>query len=129
MPSAEELDPESSHLLDLSHSTRTYKTLLSGGHFNPTTKSVQVVDPALSAAFATAVWGAIKSEDAGGDENVKRLARANAAFVLVELIEALNKAGKGAEVKRVLASKDVKESIAASGRKGSALLVEKISAL
>ena len=128
-PSPDELDPESSHLLDLSHSTRTYKTLLSGGHFDLTTKSVHVVDLALSSQFAQSLWKASSSEDAGGKDNVVRLAKGNAAFVLVELIESLKKAGKVGEVKSVLAAKEVVESIKSGERKGAALLVEKIELL
>ena len=125
----EELNPEEAHVLDMSHSTRTYKTILSGGHFNTSTKSVDVVDTSLSKAFATAVWEAITSEEAGGEDNVVNLAKGNAAFVLVELTQALVAAGKAAEVKRILGGKKTREEIAKSGRKGASLLAEKLGEL
>lgn len=58
-----------------------------------------------------------------------RLAQGNAAFVVVELIEALKKAGKGGQVKRVLGGKEVRKAIEAGGKKGSGLLVEKLAEL
>lgn len=125
-----EAEPETSqHLLDLSHSTRTYKTLISGGHFDLSTKSVKVIDPSLSTAFAQAVWNALTSEEAGGESNVIALAKGNGAFVLVELVEALKKAGKAGDVKRVLGGKKVRGEIETSGQKGAGLLAEKLVAL
>jgi len=123
-------EPETSqHLLDLSHSTRTYKILISGGHFDLTSKSVKVIDESLSTAFAQAVWSALTSEEAGGEENVVALAKGNGAFVLVELIEALKKAGKAGDVKRVLGGKGVRADIEQSGQKGAGLLAEKLAGI
>ncbi|WVR05080.1 hypothetical protein IAU60_002092 [Kwoniella sp. DSM 27419] len=122
-------DPATSHPLDLSHAIRTYKTLLSGGHYNVASKTLSVPDEELSPKFAKAVWGAISSEEAGGPANVVRIAKGNAPFVMVELIEAMKKSGNAAVVKNVLGDKGVKESIEKSVRKGAAMLAEKIAEL
>ncbi|WWD15825.1 hypothetical protein CI109_100249 [Kwoniella shandongensis] len=122
-------DPATSHPLDLSHSIRTYKTLLSGGHYNTSTQTLTVLDPTLSPSFARAFWDAISSEEAGGEANAIRIAKGNAPFVVVELIEALVKRGDGEEVKKVFGKKGVKEDVGKSVRKGAALLAEKIAAL
>lgn len=122
---------DGTHPLELAHATRTYKTLLSGGHFNASTKSIDVADAAMSAALAAAVWGAISSDDAGGASNAVKIAAA-APFVVVELLEAL-KRGEDKEAlkaaKKVLGSADGKETIGASEMKGAAVLLERIAAL
>ena len=128
-PDGSDLDPTTSHLLDLSHSTRTYKALLSGGHYNPSTSSVNVIDSALPTLSANALWDALISPEAGGEENAVRVAKGNAAFVMVEMIEGLVKVGRGAEVKKVLGSSSVRERIVAGGRKGAAMLAEKLAVL
>lgn len=125
----EQADPESIHILDLAHCTRTYKTLLSGGHFDMTTKTVDVIDPTFSAQFAQAFWSAMTSSEAGGQDNAVRLAKGNAPFVMVELIEALKRAGKSGEVKRVLGGKEVRTAIEQGEKKGSGLLVQKLAEL
>ncbi|OCF39876.1 pumilio domain-containing protein [Kwoniella heveanensis CBS 569] len=122
-------DQTTSHPFDLSHAIRTYKTLLSGGHFNVSTKTLTVPDDKLSPLFAKAVWDAIVSEAAGGEDNVVRVAKGNAPFVVVELIEALKKAGQADGIKKVLGKKGVKEDVEKSVRKGAGLLAEKIAEL
>ncbi|RSH91237.1 pumilio domain member 6 [Saitozyma podzolica] len=111
-PEDSDLDPSTSHPFDLSHAVRTYKALLSGGHFNTSTKSIEVIDPSLPLQFAEAVWHAVVSEDAGGADNAVRLAKGNAPFVLVEMIAALKGNGSGLV-----------------GEKGAALLAEKLGEL
>ena len=128
-PMDSEIDPATSHLLDLSHSTRTYKLLLSGGHFDTSTGVVLVKDESLSPAFASAFWDAITSDDAGGVDNALRIAKGNAPFVVVEMVGALIAAGKGVAVKRVLGSDAVIRSVETSGKKGAELLAKTLSAL
>ncbi|OCF71984.1 pumilio domain-containing protein [Kwoniella mangroviensis CBS 8886] len=122
-------DQSTAHPLDLSHSIRTYKTLLSGGHFNNTTKTVEITDEELSPKFASAIWEAITDESVGGDDNVSRICKGNAPFVMVELIEALRKSGEVSKVKKVLGKKGVREEVEKSVRKGAGLLAEKIAEL
>lgn len=125
----DQADPEAIHVLDLAHCTRTYKTLLSGGHFDMTTKTVDVIDPTFSAQFAQAFWSAMTSSEAGGEENAVRLAKGNAPFVMVELVEALKRAGKGGDVKRVLGGKEVRTALEHDEKKGLGLLLEKLTEL
>lgn len=123
---AEEPSPNA-HLLTLSHCVRTYKTILSGGHFDATTKTVKVLDESLPPLMSSSLLEAISSEEAGGSENVVRIACA-APFVLVELLAALD--GKGSkQVKSILGSAGAKERIGGSEAKGAGLLLERIEAL
>ncbi|ORY32253.1 armadillo-type protein [Naematelia encephala] len=117
------------HIIDLPHASRTYKLLLSGGHFDTKTKTVEQPDEGLSGAFSVAFWQAISSEEAGGAENVVRMAKGLPTFVLAEMVEGLSTAGRGKDVKAVLGKKDVLKDIAAGEKKGSGLLVDKINAL
>lgn len=136
---AEEVDAEAeaevedssstAHVLDLAHATRTYKTLLNGGHFDQKTKTVEVTDAELGQEFAKAVWAAITSGDAGGNENAVKLAQGGAAFVMAELVEALKKAGQAAAVKKVLGGAEVRKGVEGSGKKGAGLLAEKLAGL
>lgn len=131
-PAASEDDMETddvpsseAHLLSLSHSVRTYKLLLSGGPFNNSTKSVEVIDPSLPPAFATAVWQAITSEYAGGNDNAVKVA-AGAPFVVVEMLAALPET-EATAAKKVLGSKEARKAIEASEAKGVSLLLERLA--
>jgi pumilio family protein 6 len=90
-----------------------------------------VIDPSLPQKFAEAVWQAIASEDAGGAENAKRVAKGSAPFVLVEMIAALKGSGSKmiGDVKKVLGEKGVGEEVERGGKKGAALLAEKLAEL
>jgi pumilio family protein 6 len=125
----ESLDPTTAHILDLPHATRTYKLLLSGGHFNNATQTLHITNPSLPSEFASSCWDAITSPEAGGEENAVRLVKGNAMFVMVEMIEGLIKAGRSEEVKKILGGASVLEDIEASGKKGAGLLAEKIRGL
>ncbi|TYJ56605.1 hypothetical protein B9479_002697 [Cryptococcus floricola] len=122
-------DPATSHPLDLSHAIRTYKILLSGGHFDTKAQTLVVPDATLSPAFSRAVWDVLSSEHAGGEANLVRVCKGNAPFVVVELIEALKKAGYAAEVKKVLGGKELRQEVGQSVRKGASLLAEKLAEL
>ena len=116
-------------MLNVPHATRTYKLLLSGGHYDRSTQSLAILDPTLSPKFAAAFWEAITSEDAGGEENAVRIAKGKAPFVVGVMVEALVALGRGAEVKRVLGQDDILEAVRSSGRKGAGLLAEKLAEL
>jgi pumilio family protein 6 len=124
-----DLDHQTAHPLDLSHSTRTYKILLSGGHYSTSTNTVDVHDPTLSPSFAGAAWSALTSEEAGGKDNIVRVGCGNAPFVVVELIEALKGGKEEGEVRKTLGSKAAKERIGKSVRKGANVLAEKLATL
>lgn len=122
----EEEEDETAHILDLPHAVRTYRTLLSGGHFSRTTNSIDLIAPELRTAFAKAAWKAINSED---KENAVKIALGEGTFVIAELVQALADAEEKEEVKKVLGKKDVLDRLEASERNGSSLLLEKIRAL
>jgi pumilio family protein 6 len=124
-PLAAPFDDE--HILTLPHATRTYKTLLGGGHFSQASKSIEVVDAGLGKAFAAAMWRAISADDAGGPTNAIKVA-AGAPFVVVELLAALEGAAL-AEAKDVLGGSDALEAVEASEMKGANVLAERIKAL
>ncbi|KLT41976.1 ARM repeat-containing protein [Cutaneotrichosporon oleaginosum] len=123
-PLAQPWDEE--HVLALPHATRTYKTLLGGGHFSQAAKAIEVVDPALGRAFGTAMWRALV--DAEGGENVRDVA-AGAPFVVVELLAALDGSEVWPEVCEVMRSEDVRAAVEASEMKGANVLAERIKAL
>lgn len=128
-------DPDSPHVLDLPHAIRTYKTLLSGGHYSHTSKTITVLDESLRLNLAVGIWNALVSEAAGGEENALRVACGDATFVLVELVEAVGSSNSGGDegtaedIKRVLGSDEAVKQIEASEKNGAGLLVEKIRAL
>lgn len=90
-----------------------------------------MLDPSLRVNLAEAIWRAITSVAAGGEENVLRVACGEATFVLAELVQAINENQSEikAEVKRVLGSESALQQIEASVKKGAALLAEKIRAM
>ncbi|WWC85370.1 uncharacterized protein L201_000233 [Kwoniella dendrophila CBS 6074] len=134
-PAPVEPNPDNStnHPLDLSHSIRTYKTLLSGGHYNNQTKSLSIPDSELSSKFSKSIYQSISSESVGGEDNVIRICKGNAPFVMVELIESLKNSTENQreykELKSILTKKGVKEQIEKSVRKGANMLAEKIGEL
>ena len=125
-PNDSDLDPETCHILDLPHASRTYKTLISGGHYDTGSKSVAVIDGSLPGSMSVAVWDTLRSEDAGGDENVRRVAKGNAALVLVEMIAGLKAVGSGQEVGEVLGG--MRKELRRSGRRGAGSLADALEA-
>ncbi|GMK55421.1 hypothetical protein CspeluHIS016_0204770 [Cutaneotrichosporon spelunceum] len=107
------------HPLHLAHATRTYKTLLAGGHFSHRTGAIEVVDPLLGRQLAQAMWTAICEP---GDANAVAVA-AGAPFVVLELLAAM---GEGEDAVRVL--RDGVLAIEEGGMKGAGVLVERIRA-
>lgn len=77
--------------------------------------------------MSSALFDAISSEEAGGAENVVRIASA-APFVIVELIAALDEKRRK-EIKDILGGKTAKEVIGGSAAKGAGLLLERIEAM
>lgn len=126
-----ELNPETSHVLDLGPTGRAYKALLAGGRFS--TKEGQVagkLDEATRLQFAKDFWAAITSEEAGGPENAVRVATGNAPFTVVELVDALKEDPASLkEVKSVLCTPSALEQVEKSWRKGANVLAEKLKSL
>ena len=122
-----DVNAESSHILDLSYASRTYKTLISGGHYDAQTESVAVIDGSLAEMMSVAVWDTLRSEEVGGDENVRRVARGNAALVLVETIAGLKRSGRSKEVKAVLGG--MGDELRGSGKRGAGPLADALEVL
>lgn len=121
-PLAAPFTGDGSHVLELAHATRTYKTLLGGGHYSMSTKSIDVSDDKLGAQLALAMWKAISADDAGGNINAISVAAA-APFVAVEMLAAL---ADPSPAKKVLSSPEGIEAITASEMKGANVLLEKL---
>jgi pumilio family protein 6 len=117
-------EEDSTHILNLPHAVRTYRTLLSGGHFSRSTNSIDLIAPELRTNLAKAAWKSITAEP----ENALNIALGEGTFVMAELVQALVDAGEGSLVKKVFGEKEIGE-IEASQRNGAGLLVEKLRAL
>jgi pumilio homology domain family member 6 len=88
---AENPEPPS-HIASLAHCGRMFKSLIAGGHFDPKTKSIVPVEPALD--FADILYPHIK-------DYIVEWATGSSSFVVVNLLEADNFSHKD-EVLQVL---------------------------
>lgn len=126
---AEPSDSESSeeHPIDIAPTSRLYKTLLQGGHFNHTTKAIEQVPVWDSAEFAAQFV-----EVVGKDTTLSFCTgKGSGVFVIAELCEALIRGEKKMERSRVKAWFDDKvlKEIHASEVKGKDVLLEKLKLL
>ncbi|KAJ6535952.1 armadillo-type protein [Mycena vulgaris] len=121
-------DDHSPHPIDLPHSSRLYKTLLQGGHFNRAAAGVEKASGWDARAFAEQFM------DAVGKEVCVAMCTAgecNGAFVIAELCEALQGDG-GAAGRKTLKGwfgPAVVKEIENGEAKGKKILLEKIAAL
>jgi pumilio family protein 6 len=120
----EEDEEDSTHILNLPHAVRTYRTLLSGGHFSRATQSIDLIAPELRKDLAKAAWESIISSEG----NALDIALGEGTFVMAELVQALVDSGESAEIKKVFGKKEISQ-IEASTRNGAGLLAEKLKAL
>ena len=113
------------HPIDLPPTSRLYKSLLQGGHYNHTTNSIERVSDA--AAFASEFVNIV-----GKDAAVAMcVGDGNGAFVVAELCEALVRGDlieEKAKVKEWFGEKVVQE-IEAGQAKGKRVLLEKLALL
>lgn len=125
----------SDSIIDLPPASRLYKTLLQGGHYNHSTHSVE---RAPSAVWDGTKFGVSFVEQVGRDGTVGMcVGRGNGAFVVVELVEALNRREGESEDEVEVARKTVKgwfgnevvEEIEKGEAKGKKVLLEKLSLL
>jgi len=80
---------EEDSVIDLPPASRLYKTLLQGGHYNRSTKSVERVPSSVWDGTEFGVWFV---DLVGRDGTVGMcVGNGNGAFVVVELVEALNR--------------------------------------
>ncbi|TFY80642.1 hypothetical protein EWM64_g3375 [Hericium alpestre] len=116
-------DPTRPHPIDLPHTSRLYKTLLQGGHFSQSTRTIETA-PRFSAVEFAKVF-----VEAAGKEHTLEMAKSGGAFVVAELLERINKEGDKAlkaKAKGWFADFDKDEG---EGVRGWGVLMEKIEAL
>ncbi|KAF8218254.1 armadillo-type protein [Mycena galopus ATCC 62051] len=116
------------HPIDLPHSSRLYKTLLQGGHFNRATSGVEQVPSWDAIAFAQQFV-----ETVGKEVCVAMCTKGECSgcFVIAELCEALTGDG-GKDARKTLKGwfgSAVVKDIEAGEAKGKKILLEKIAAL
>ncbi|KAK7052431.1 PUM-HD domain-containing protein [Favolaschia claudopus] len=120
-------DDDHPHPIDLPHSSRLYKTLLQGGHFNRATGTVDKVSETTwdAAAFVQQFMETIGKEVCVG---MCSMGQCGGCFVIAELCEAV----KGDEAKRTLKGwfgPTVVKEIEAGDAKGKKILLDKLAAL
>lgn len=113
------------HLIDIPHSSRLFKALIQGGHFEQATKQVVPCSAWSASAFVS------RFLKAAGKDNIVRMAKGNGAFVVVELVQRVNEEGS-AEEKKTLKEwfgPSVLAEIEAGNGKGSSVLLERLRSL
>ena len=116
----------SPHPIDASHVARLYKTLLQGGHYDQSSKSITKPSSSFSplefaSSFLTAVGRGV----------TVAMAQGNGAFVVAELCRRISTEGTGEE-KRLLRTwfaEGVSKDILDGEMKGKNILLESIEAL
>ena len=121
------LTPSDPHPIDLPPTSRLYKSLLQGGHYNHTTNSVERASDATASTFASHFVQIV-----GKDATVAMcVGDGNGAFVVAELCEALIR-GDLTEEKGIVKewfSEKVVQEIEAGQAKGKRLLLDKLALL
>jgi len=115
------------HPIDASHVARLYKTLLQGGHYDQSSKSVTKPSSSFSAsAFASSFLAAV------GRDVTMAMAQGNGAFVVAELCRQVSTGGTDEE-KRLLRTWFTQEGVSEEVRdkdiRGKSVLLESIDAL
>ncbi|KAG5635330.1 hypothetical protein H0H81_011704 [Sphagnurus paluster] len=124
------VDASLPHAIDLPHTSRLYKTLLQGGHFSHSTKSVERAEGWDASAFAAEFVMLVGKDVSIG---MCTMGEGNGAFVIAELCEALIREGDKRAVERTKVKgwfgDDVKKAIEEGTAKGKKVLVDKIALL
>ncbi|EMD36246.1 hypothetical protein CERSUDRAFT_115203 [Gelatoporia subvermispora B] len=115
-------DLDHSHPSSLPHTSRIYKTLLQGGHFSQSTKTVE-----RSSHFSASDFAARFVQIVGRDVTVA-MAQDDGAFIVAALCEQLAEDGSKEDKKKVKSWFGKEERKKITG-KGSAVLLEKLQAL
>ncbi|CAE6377945.1 unnamed protein product [Rhizoctonia solani] len=121
-PESDLSDPTiSTHILNLSHASRLYKTLVQGGHFNQQNKKIEHSEQAPKEV-------ARKFMHAAGKENVMSMALGEGGFVIAEVIGKLKDEGDQEGLKEIRSwfKKDVREKLSKGDIRGSAVLLERL---
>ncbi len=114
-------DATSVHVIDLPHTSRMYKTLLQGGHFDRKTSSIDKAPRWDAASFATAFINTL-----GRDVIVGMCTKGdrNGAFVVAEALGVCD--AKTREDAKKWFSSSVVKDIEGSDMKGKAVLLDKL---
>ncbi|KAG7090982.1 hypothetical protein E1B28_010049 [Marasmius oreades] len=127
------LDASLPHPIDLPHTSRLYKTLLQGGHFNHNTKSVHKATSWDALNFATQLADSIEKEVVLA---MCLKGEKNGTFVIAELCGALAVEGSttagSTEARKRLKDwfdSDVKKQIASEDGKGKQVLLDSLERL
>lgn len=115
------------HPIDASHVARLYKTLLQGGHYNKSSKSI--TKP--SSAFSSSTFASSFLTVVGRDVTVA-MAQGNGAFVVAELCRRISMEGTDEEKRSLrtwFAEDSVDKNIRGKEMKGKKVLLESIDAL
>ncbi|KAG9094548.1 pumilio domain member 6 [Ceratobasidium sp. 370] len=111
------------HILNLSHASRMYKTLIQGGHFNQQTKTIERVDGAPKGVAGAFMHAASR-------ENLVSMGLGDEAFLVAEIVGRLKEEGDESGLKEIRTwfGKDVRERLAKEGKKGFSVLLERLDA-
>jgi len=119
------VDVTKPHVIDLPHTSRVYKSLLQGGHFNHTTKTVDRVPSWNSQTFGVAL---VESVDGDVITGMCTKGDRNGAFVVAELCAALEDGDAKAQLRKWF-SKSVRKEIENGEGKGKKVLLDKLDSL
>ena len=119
-------DTSTSHPIDASHVSRLYKTLLQGGHYDQSSKTV--TKP--SSSFSPSVFASSFLTAVGRDVTVA-MAQGNGAFVVAELCRRVSVEGTDEEKRllRMWFTEGVSKDIQDKEMKGKSVLLGSINAL
>ncbi|KAF8703654.1 hypothetical protein RHS03_06195, partial [Rhizoctonia solani] len=122
-------DPESdlsdptitTHILNLSHASRLYKTLVQGGHYNQQTKSIERSEQAPKSVAKKLMYAA-------GKENVVSMALGEGGFIVAEVVGKLKDEGDHDDLKEIRSwfKKDTRDKLGKGDIRGSAVLLERL---
>ncbi|CAE6502591.1 unnamed protein product [Rhizoctonia solani] len=121
-PESDLTDPTTAtHILNLSHASRLYKTLVQGGHFNQQNKQIERSEQAPKSVAG-------KFIHAAGKDNVISMALGEGGFVIAEVIGELQEEGDQENLKEIRSwfKKDTKERLGKGDIRGSAVLLERL---
>ncbi|KAG8679681.1 pumilio domain member 6, partial [Ceratobasidium sp. 423] len=107
------------HILNLSHASRLYKTLVQGGHFNQQTKEIERSERAPKDVAG-------KFMHTAGKENVTSMALGEGGFVIAEVIGKLKGDQENLKEIRSWFKKDTRERLGKGDIRGSAVLLERL---
>lgn len=120
-------DPANPHLITLPHTSRLYKTLLQGGHFSHSTRTIELAPRFSPRDFA------VRFVQRVGRANTIAMAQGDGAFVVAALCEQLaehpaEEVAERAEVKGWF-DKKMRKEIENAGGKGVKVLLESLERL